>query len=114
MTIRRFLGLAMLVALAGLAVAQTVPPAQTDPPAKPMKVRVSRRLAEGLKIHDVPPKYPKEARERGIEGDVLLQATIDTKGHVVNLKTLQGDPILVEPSIDAVRQWKYRPIFIER
>ena len=107
MTIRRFLGLALLVVLVGIGVAQT------DQPAKPMKVRVSAGVAEGLKIHDVSPKYPKEARERGIDGEVLLQATIDTKGHVVNLKAIQGDPILVEPSIDAVRQWKYRPYLLK-
>jgi len=109
MTISRFLALAILVVLAGLAVAQTAPPAQTDPPAKPMKLRVSSRVAEEMKIHDVQPKYPREARERGIEGDVLLQATIDTQGNIINLRAVQGEPILVEASMDAVKKWRYRP-----
>jgi protein TonB len=113
MTIRRFLGQALLVFFAGLAVAQTVPPAQTDPPAKPMRLRISTRVAEGLKIHDVKAKYPLEARERHIEGDVLLQATIDTQGNMINLKVVQGDPILVGASLDAVKKWRYRPYIYE-
>ncbi len=113
MTIRRFLGLAMLVALAGLAAAQTVPPAQTDQPAKPTRLRISTGAAKGLKIHDVQPKYPQDARARGIEGDVLLQATIDTQGNLTNLKVVQGEPILVEASMDAVKKWKYRPYIYE-
>ncbi len=107
MTIRRFLALALLVVLAGLAVAQT------DPPAKPTRLRISTRVAEGLKIHDVQAKYPREARERGIEGDVLLQATIDTQGNMINLKVVQGDPILVGASMDAVKKWRYRPYIYE-
>ena len=51
----------------------------------------------------------KEARERGIQGDVVLQATIDIKGDLINLKAVQGDPILAAASIDAVKKWKYRP-----
>jgi protein TonB len=66
-------------------------------------------VADRSKIHDVQPKYPREARERRIIGDVLLQATIDTKGNIINLKAIQGDPILVEASMDAVKKWRYQP-----
>ncbi len=83
--------------------------AQTDPAAKPRKLRVSSGVAEGLKTHTVNPKYPREAREQGIQGDVILQATIDTKGNITNLKVAQGDPILAAASIEAVKQWRYRP-----
>jgi periplasmic protein TonB len=103
MKMRSFLVLAIFMVLAALAVAQT------DEPAKPMRLRISSGVAQGSKIHDVQPKYPKEARERGITGDVLLQATIDTKGNIINLKAVQGDPILVKASIDAVKKWRYRP-----
>lgn len=102
MTIRQFLALAVFLSL--LVCAQ----AQTDP-AKPRKLRVSSGVAEGLKTHTVNPKYPREAREQGIQGDVILQATIDTKGNITNLKVAQGDPILAAASIEAVKQWRYRP-----
>ena len=89
------------MALAALALAQT------DEPGKPTRLRI---ISSGIeKIHDVQPKYPLEARKRRITGDVLLQATIDTKGHIINLRALQGDPILVAASMNAVKKWRYRP-----
>ena len=103
---RQFLVLAGLMGL--LVSAQ----AQNDAAAKPKKLRVSSGVAEGLKIHSEGPKYPREARERGIQGDVILQATIDTKGEITNLKAVKGDPILAEAAIDAVKQWKYKPYLL--
>ena len=100
----RFVALSVLVVLAAFAAAQDNPP----PPSKP-HLRVSSGVAEGLIKHKVNPKYPREAREQGIQGDVILRATIDTKGNITNLKVSQGDPILAAAAIDAVKDWKYRP-----
>lgn len=105
---RRFLALTALLCLTGLALAQT----QADQPAKPMRVRISQGLATKNKIHDVQPKYPIEARESGIEGTVLLQATIDTEGKIINLKIIQGHPVLNKAAYDAVSQWRYKPYTI--
>jgi TonB family protein len=85
--------------------------AKDNPPAKPDRLRVSSGVADGLKIHDAKPHYPGEAQEKGIQGDVLLQATIDTKGNITNLRTLQGDPILVGAAVDAVKKWNTGPIY---
>jgi protein TonB len=103
MAMKRFLTVLAFMGLAVLAATQT------DPATKPKRIRVSSGVAEGLKIHDGQPKYPKEARERGIQGDVVLQATIDINGNLINLKAVQGDPILAAASLDAVKKWKYRP-----
>jgi protein TonB len=62
-----------------------------------------------LKIHDVQPEYPKEAKKKHISGDVLLQATIDHEGRLGNLRVVSGDPILAESAVKAVKQWKYKP-----
>ena len=105
MPITRFLALPALVVLAAFAVAQD------NPPSKP-HLRVSSGVANSLKIHDANPQYPREAQEQGIQGDVLLQATIDTKGNLTNLKVVQGDPILVKAAIDAVKKWRYRPYIL--
>ena len=100
----QFLALPALVVLAALAVAQDNPP--------PKHLRVSSGVADELKIHDAKPHYPREAQKMGIQGDVILQATIDTKGNLANLKVLQGDPILVKAAVDAVKQWRYRPYIL--
>jgi len=94
-------GLAYL-GLAVLAAAQT---ADTQKP----KLRISSGVAQGLRTHTVDPIYPAVARNAGIYGDVVLHATIDTKGHITSIRPVQGDPILVKASIDAVKQWRYRP-----
>jgi protein TonB len=107
MTIRQFPAFLAFLGLGVLAAAQT------DPATKPQHLRVSSGVAQGLKTHDVTPKYPREAREKGIYGDVILQATIDTKGNITNLRVMQGDPILAAASVEAVKQWKYRPYLLK-
>jgi protein TonB len=86
---------------------------QTEQTGQPTRLRVSSGTAEGLKIHDVSPEYPRKAKENHIQGDVILQGTIDSKGKVINLTVVQGDPILAEASIKAVRQWRYRPYVLK-
>jgi protein TonB len=99
----------VLVGFLGLLVSAQ---AQTDTEAKPKKLRVSSGVAEGLKTHTVNPKYPREARDKGIQGDVILQATIDTNGNITNLNVVKGDPILADASIEAVKQWRYKPYIL--
>lgn len=77
--------------------------------AEPKKLRVSSGVAEQMKIHDVEPVYPWDARVNHITGDVLLQATIDQQGNIANIVAVQGDPILVKSAIKAVSKWKYKP-----
>jgi len=91
------LGLAMLAA------------AQTEPAKQPSPLKVSSRVAQGYRIHTVDPIYPRVARDKGIYGDVVLHATIDTKGKIVSIRPVQGDLILVKAATDAVQQWRYKP-----
>ena len=105
MTHRQF-----VVALAYLGLAVLVAAQTAD--TKKLKLRVSSGVAEGLKTHTVNPKYPREARDKGIQGDVILQATIDTKGNITNLNAVKGDPILADASIEAVKQWRYKPAML--
>lgn len=105
MIIARFLALLTLLVPAAFAVTQDNPP--------PKHLRVSSGVADSLKIHDATPHYPREAREKGIQGDVLLQATIDTTGNLTDLKVVQGDPILVKAAMDAVKQWRYKPYVLD-
>jgi TonB family protein len=79
----------------------------------PQKLRVSSGVAEGLKLHDVQPMYPLEARLGHIQGDVILQATIGKDGLVHNLKAVSGHPMLIEAAKGAVEQWRYRPYVLK-
>lgn len=75
----------------------------------PKMVRVAQGVMEGLIVHMVNPAYPTEAKVNHIQGDVLLLATIGKDGRIHNLRAVSGHPVLVEASIGAVQQWRYRP-----
>jgi periplasmic protein TonB len=78
----------------------------------PSKVRVSSGVAQGLLIRQVNPQYPQMARLARIEGRVILQATIGKDGTVQNLHLISGHPMLVQAAIDAVKQWLYKPYYL--
>jgi protein TonB len=83
------------------------------PPTKPTvrTVRTSR-LMEAYLIHRVQPAYPPLARQAHIQGPVLLHAVIAKDGTIENLTVLSGHPMLVKAALDAVRQWRYRPLYL--
>jgi TonB family protein len=62
-------------------------------------------------IERIEPVYPPEARSQGVQGDVSVLATIDAAGAVVNAEPLSGREILRPAAIDAVKQWRFRPVF---
>lgn len=64
-------------------------------------------------IKSVDPVYPEQARKDGIEGIVILEAKVDVKGSVENVKVLQSIPALDQAAIDAVRQWAYEPLVLD-
>jgi TonB family protein len=78
----------------------------------PRKLRVSAGVANGLKLHDVTPIYPVEARLALIQGEVILQATIGKDGLIHNLTVVTGHPILAKAAMGAVEQWRYRPYIL--
>ena len=55
------------------------------------------------------PGYPEAARKRHLEGEVLVELTINQAGEVVDLKLMetQADPILCERAIETLRKWKF-------
>ncbi|MGJ8654774.1 MAG: energy transducer TonB [Opitutaceae bacterium] len=58
----------------------------------------------------IAPVYPISARRRGLSGWVNAQFIIDQRGNVVDVKiTRSSDPVFEQPSITALRQWKFTP-----
>ena len=41
-----------------------------------------------------------------------LHAVIATDGSVQSLEVVSGDPLFVSSALDAVRQWRYRPTYL--
>jgi TonB family protein len=74
---------------------------------------VDPKVMEGGLTHRVEPQYPQLARMGHIQGMVILAATIGKDGRIHNLKALCGHPVLIDASIDAIKQWRYRPYMVD-
>jgi len=80
--------------------------------ATPTRIRVSQGVTEGLLVHRVQPNYPPLARQARIQGQVVIAALIGKDGSIQNLRVVSGHPMLTGAALDAVRQWKYKPYFL--
>ena len=75
-------------------------------------LRISQGVSQGLIIKKVTPVYPPQALQMRLEGKVELQAKISKNGSIAGVKQSSGDAILGRAAIEAVRQWKYKPYFL--
>jgi protein TonB len=83
--------------------------------AKPLlaTVRISQGVSQGLLIKRVQPKYPPSALAIHETGAAEIEATINKEGSVTNLKVLSGDAVFVRAAVEAVRQWRYKPYYLD-
>jgi protein TonB len=81
-------------------------------PAAPEKLRVSSGVAAGNLIHVIQPQYPPLARQARIQGTVKLQAVIGKDGGIENLRVVSGHKMLAQAALDAVKQWRYKPYYL--
>jgi TonB family protein len=72
-------------------------------------VRVGGQLRPPVRIKDVAPVYPPLAVSARVQGDVVIEATIDEEGKVAEAHVVKSVPLLDQAALDAVRQWEYRP-----
>jgi protein TonB len=80
--------------------------------ATPKRITVSQGVQAGLLIRKVSPTYPPLAKQARIQGSVVLQAVIGKDGTIQNLRAVSGHPMLIPSALDAVKQWKYKPYFL--
>jgi protein TonB len=81
-------------------------------PIAQQAVRISQGVSQGLLIKQVQPVYPPQAIEMRVQGSVQMQATISKEGKISDLKVVSGDPVLARAAVNAVRQWKYKPYYL--
>jgi protein TonB len=76
-------------------------------------VKVSQGVSQGLLIKRVQPKYPQTALAVHTQGAVQIEATVNKEGNVTNVKVLSGDAVLAHAAVEAVRQWRYKPYYLD-
>jgi len=58
-------------------------------------------------VHRVQPVYPEIARRLGLEGLVMVRAEVAADGHVKSVAVVNGNAILAQAAIRAVREWVF-------
>jgi protein TonB len=84
-------------------------PAVVVHPTVPASVHLPSTLVEGFLVSKSIPNYPIIAKNAGIQGTVLLQATISKTGTIEGLHVIRGPLMLQQAAIDAVKSWRYKP-----
>jgi TonB family protein len=75
-------------------------------------IRVGGNVQSANLISRVDPVYPPEARQARIQGTVRFTVMVGKDGSVQQIQLVSGHPLFVAPAQDAVRQFKYKPTFL--
>ena len=88
-------------------------PSVPAPEAKKTVYRIGGDVKPPRQITIVEPSYPPVARTAHVEGVVVIDATIDERGDVVEARAVSGPGLLIPAALKAVVQWKYEPTYLD-
>ncbi len=68
------------------------------------------RITEPVKVvKKVDPIYPRTAQDKGIQGRVVVDATVGPDGKVRNMQVVEGDETLADAFKSALKKWRFEP-----
>lgn len=107
----RWIAAVFILSLPGVALAVTKPnPAQSRRDKSSNLFNYGDTDVKPVPVERAAPAYPPELRAAGIKGDVVVEFIIGLKGEVVAAQIVSSaDSRLEEPSLAAVRSWKFTP-----
>jgi len=73
-------------------------PGATRGPQQDQPMKVTRQVA---------PVYPDEAKRAQVEGNVVLDVTVEENGEVSVAKVVNGHQLLQKAAVDAAMQWRF-------
>jgi TonB family protein len=82
-------------------------------PNQPAEESAKANVTPASIVSKTSPEYPEKARAEHIQGEVVLRATIDKEGKVSDAQVLSGDDVLAQAAVEAVRQWRYKPMLVD-
>ncbi len=101
-------GFAALVAITGWMGMRALP-LQAAPQSVSDAPGVTVQVDETKILHRASVQYPKDALANGIQGTVILDATLDKKGEVTDAKVESGPQELRAAALESVLQWHFNP-----
>ena len=84
---------------------------EQEQPAEPMGI--GEGVRPPTRTHGVLPVYPPAAVAAGVEGIVVLEATIGPTGEVTDVEVVRSVPLLDGAAVAAVSAWRYTPVLVE-
>ncbi len=75
----------------------------------PKSVKVSEGVSVGMLLAPIRPTYPAIARAAGVQGAVVIEATISKAGAIESLHVVSGPEMLRGAAIEAIQSARYRP-----
>lgn len=85
---------------------------EAPPPPTVAPVRVGGLVRVPKLLDRVTPEYPIIAVAARTSATLILEATVGTDGRVQEVKVLRGQPLFDQAAVDAVKQWRYRPLLL--
>jgi len=82
------------------------------PESPASKHPIASVLEQGVMVSRVQPVYPHIAIVNRIQGSVHINAIISSTGALESVRAVSGDLTLARAALDAVRQWRFRPYFL--
>ena len=91
-----------------LALLLLVAAAAQTPPEQPVKP--GGAVSAPRVVSEVKAEYPPQALVNHVEGDVTLEAVVETDGSVGDVRLLKSvHPMLDESAVAALKQWRFKP-----
>ena len=88
-------------------------PAQSTAGVKSDPLATSVGSLVDMATKKVAPVYPQIARNMRVGGVVRVDLVVDEQGAVLSAQAVQGPEMLKRAAMDAVKQWKFRPVMID-
>lgn len=85
---------------------------QSTDSASSSVAQLSPAEADKLLVERVVPQYPEAGIANQIQNNELVSLQVDEQGNVADAKVKGGHPAFAQQSLDAVKQWKYRPYLV--
>ena len=93
--------------------------ADIPPPPPPLPVirlmparTISGGILNGKAISKPAPAYPAIAKAARASGPVVVRIIVDESGRVSEAEAESGHPLLFQPAVAAVRQWRFSPTLL--
>jgi len=83
--------------------------------AAPSAPAIVSDYAQVAPLVRIPPRYPRSAARRNIEGVVKVAFTITKEGRVLNPHVLSASPsgVFEKAAIKAIKKWKFNPKIVD-